>query len=252
MKSLLLCDNGELLSVLPLCQEYGLGIEMQAFYDPSRYEMDSSLVEMHLSHIGSVPLRAVHGCFGDLCPGSFDPLVRSTAKNRFELSYSAALQLGAEHLILHHGYVPHTSPPDGWLVRCSAFWKEFMLGKGDRVSIHIENLLEWEPTLICDVIDSIDNPLVDANLDIGHANCNSKVTAVQWIETLAERIGYVHLHDNNGKEDEHLTLGKGTVPLREVLSALDYYCPEAYWAIESHGTEIEQSIRWLVDNEVKI
>jgi sugar phosphate isomerase/epimerase len=252
MKSILLCDNGDLLNVLPLSEEYGLGIEMQAFYDPSLYEANSSLVEMHLSHIGNVSLRAVHGCFADLCPGSFDSLVRSTAKNRFELSYSAAMQLNATHLILHHGYVPHTSPASQWLARCSAFWKEFMIGKNNLVSIHIENLLEWEPNLISDLLDSIDNPAVDANLDIGHAYCNSKMTVIEWIQILAHRIGYVHLHDNNGKEDEHLAFGKGTIPLNEVLAGLEYYSPEACWAIESHGKEIEQSIIWLLENGMVI
>jgi sugar phosphate isomerase/epimerase len=252
MKKILLCDDGEILKVLPIAQKNKLGIEMQAFYNPLEYEKDNSLVLDHLSHIQNISLRAVHGCFGDLCPGSFDPLVRDVAKKRFELSYSAATQLNAEHLIFHHGYVPHTSPPERWIIRCTAFWKEFMCGKGNSIKIYIENVLEWDPKLLSDLIDAIGNQKVTANLDIGHAHCNSKTSVLEWIKTLNKRIGYTHLHDNNGKEDEHLTLGKGTIPLKEVLSALEYYSPDAYWAIESDINEMEQSLEWLDQSGVKI
>ncbi len=250
MKYLLLCDDGHLLKVLPLCAKYHLGLEMQAFYNPSLYENDPSPIEEHLRQIGGVSLRAVHGCFGDLCPGSFDPLVRETARNRFELSYRAAVQLNVQHLILHHGYVPHTSPTDRWLIRCTAFWKDFLQPKGHGIRIHIENMLELEPQLLADLIDSIGSTAVDANLDIGHAHCNSAKTVLDWIGVLGNRIGYVHLHDNNGKEDEHLTFGKGTIPLKEVFSALEQLAPEACWAIESDVNEIQQSIEWLQNNGI--
>ena len=62
---------------------------------------------------------------------------------------------------------------------------------------------------------------------------------------LGSRIGYVHLHDNQGKEDEHLGLGRGSIPMVETLHCLQECCPQAVWAIEAHELGIEQSIEWL-------
>jgi sugar phosphate isomerase/epimerase len=246
--NILLADDGHLIQAAAICIKLGLGIEVQSFYDPSLLDQEPDAVTNHLVALNQVELRASHGCFGDLCPGSFDPLVRSVARQRFEWSYDIARRLSARHLILHHGYVPHTSPPDRWLVRCSAFWKDFLADKSPDISIHIENMLEWEPGLLSDLIDAIDLPWVNANLDIGHVHCNSKVALCRWIDILGPRIGYVHLHDNHGQEDEHLGLGKGSIPLKETLDALEAAAPTALWCVEVDTECIEPSTQWLWTN----
>jgi sugar phosphate isomerase/epimerase len=68
---------------------------------------------------------------------------------------------------------------------------------------------------------------------------------LEWIEGLKDRIGYVHLHDNHGLEDEYLSLGEGNIPLIDVLNALRYYAPDAIWSLESGGKKMYQSIEWL-------
>jgi len=101
---------------------------------------------------------SVLGCFGDLCPGSFDALVRDVARRRVEQGHGVAVGLGASHLVLHHGYVPGTSPAASWVRRSSAFWREFLSGKAPGVSVHLENMLELDPELIADVVDAIGHP----------------------------------------------------------------------------------------------
>jgi sugar phosphate isomerase/epimerase len=247
MATMLICDDGNPGNAVPLCRKYGFGIEIQAFHDPALFEDEAAAIAKHLDLVGKIDLRAAHGCFGDLCPGSFDPMVRAVARDRFDLSYGIARKLGATHLILHHGYVPHTSPPGGWLRRCITFWKEFLADKDQGVHIHIENMLDWEPDLLADLIDGIGTRCVDANLDIGHVHCNAKRDIFSWILRLGKRIGYVHLHDNDGRDDEHLGLGEGTIPMKDVLASLAQTAPDALWAIESEGEGREQSIEWLIE-----
>src|SRR5574340_861568 len=248
MRQIFICDETNPAKAAVLCERYDLGIEIQAFYDPAYFDSTPDAVEQHLALLGNVPERSSHGCFGDLCAGSFDPLVREVARLRYQQSYDFARQLGAGHLVLHHGYVPHTSPPDRWLVRCSAFWKDFLQGKGPEIRIHLENLLELDAGLLAEVIDAIDSPLVDANLDLGHVACNSPTPLTDWIHRLGKRIGYLHLHDNHGERDEHLTPGKGSIPLREALELVSETAPDAIWAIESDIDEMEEAILWLKTN----
>lgn len=248
MRQIFICDETDPAKAAALCERYDLGIEIQSFYDPAYSESEPQAVEQHLALLANVPERSSHGCFGDLCPGSFDPLVRQVARLRYDQSYDFARRLKAGHLVLHHGYVQHTSPPDRWLIRCSAFWKDFLNGKGSDIHFHIENLLELDPGLLAEVIDAIDSPLVDVNLDIGHVACNSSTPLADWIRALSSRIGYFHLHDNHGEKDEHLTLGKGTIPLMEALELASELAPTAIWAIESDMDEMEESILWLKQN----
>ena len=58
-------------------------------------------------------------------------------------------------------------------------------------------------------------------LDIGHANIDAgKNRSFAFIDRFADRIGHVHVSDNNGRRDEHLPWGKGNAPLARIFKAL--------------------------------
>ena len=109
-------------------------------------------------------------------------------------------------------------------------------------------MLEWDPALLADLIDAIGRPWVDVNLDVGHVHCNSKAGMESWVRVLGRRIGYVHLHDNHGAEDEHLAFGKGTLPMRETLLMLEEASPSAPWCVEVNTECLEESLQWLERN----
>jgi len=119
------------------------------------------------------------------------------------------------------------------------------------IAIHIENMLEWDPGLLSDLVDAIACPWVDVNLDIGHIHCNANVGPNQWVRSLGRRIGYVHIHDNHGHEDEHLSLGRGTIPLKETLETLEAEAPAASWCVEVDTGCLEASTEWLWANGLR-
>ena len=43
------------------------------------------------------------------------------------------------------------------------------------------------------------------------------------IDTFSDRIANVHIHDNMGERDEHLTLGEGSIDFQHVISMLKGY-----------------------------
>jgi len=247
MRTLLLCDGGKVVETAQFCQTDQLGIEVQAFVRPVALE-DPEQLAYHQTHVAGIAPLAMHAPFGDLCPGSFDPMVREVARVRLEQAYQIAEYLEVEHLVMHHGYVPHTSARANWITRSAAFWQAFCADKQSTMQFHLENLLELEPTIIADVIAAIDLPNVTINLDIGHAHCNSTTPVLTWIEALGDRIGYVHLHDNHGETDEHLGFGQGTIPFDEVCHALNACAPNAVWAIEAEGDGIAASLHWLQEH----
>lgn len=246
MREIILCDDTDLLKVILLCQEYSLGIEVQSFYDPEYLEKEIDGLQKHIDAIKNVKSRSVHGPFADLCLGSSDKMIREVTRNRFEYAYDVAEKLKAKNLVLHHGYVPKTSYPAKWIKRSFTFFDDFFANKSKDIKIHLENVLEFDSDMLFELVEGLQSKNIDVCLDIGHAHCNSKISVVEWVKRLKDKIGYVHMHDNNGFEDEHLGLGMGNIPLDEVCEALEQYSPQAIWVIESKTDYIQKSIDWMM------
>ena len=165
------------LKLAGVCRQLGYGIEIQSFLEPEKVpDLQRAL--------GDLQPRSLHGPFGDLCAGSYDPMIREVTRHRFELACGFARGLDCPDIVLHHGYVPGTSSPQNWLRRCVAFWHDFLDGKEASVRYHVENVLEWDGGLLAEVIDTINDPRVDVCLDIGHCHCNSRESPQEWIEEI--------------------------------------------------------------------
>ena len=92
----------------------------------------------------------------------------------------------------------------------------FFLG---RTAQELESIVEGTELGIC--------------FDIGHANTMCQID--EMISTFGNRITNIHIHDNNGKRDEHLTIGEGSIDFRKVLSKLSFY--DQNYVIESKTFE---------------
>lgn len=247
MNSLFLyCTTDNIEQVLPLVKQHGLGIELSSFSHPPLLEHPDALVKQHQQWLeGFNGARSIHGAFFHLIPGAIDPLIRQATATRMRQAVGFAQAINARHLIFHHGYYARARFDAAWVARSAAFWRDILTLVPDCLTIHLENAHEISPDLQLALIDEVNDPRLGICLDIGHAHAFSQRTVTDWITTLGRRITYVHLHDNDGSGDQHLALGKGTIPLVDVLTALDTHAPQATWMIE---TEAASSLRWLADH----
>lgn len=245
MRFVLLCDASQPQKVASICHKTGLGVEIQSFSNPDYPSLHPDGVQLHQGLYKSVEPRALHGPFGDLSPGSCDALIRRVTRERFQFAYDHARNLGVEHVVLHHGYVPNTNTYGGWLRRSVEFWEDFLATKSSEVTFYLENLLEVDSKLIGDVLKKINHPNLKACLDLGHAFCHGKPPVHKWVEELGEFIGYVHFHDNLGDQDAHLSLGQGRLPLDQICYTLEQMAPDAIWALEVGPENLENSLFWL-------
>jgi sugar phosphate isomerase/epimerase len=71
--------------------------------------------------ITPIPLRGFHGPFSELVPASRDARIRQVSRDRFQRAYNLARVIGAQHLILHTGYIPKTYPRETWIDYSVAF-----------------------------------------------------------------------------------------------------------------------------------
>lgn len=69
------------------------------------------------------------------------------------------------------------------------------------------------------VVDNV--PGLKINLDISHAFMNGGMKFVEdFINYFERRIVHLHFSDSNGKEDEHLTIGRGKINYEEIVELL--------------------------------
>jgi sugar phosphate isomerase/epimerase len=69
--------------------------------------------------------------------------------------------------------------------------------------------------------------------DIGHANTMNQID--EMIDLLGDRIKNIHIHDNNGDNDDHMTIGDGSIDFGKVLKRLSKY--KGKYIIESRSLD---------------
>ena len=75
-----------------------------------------------------------------------------------------------------------------------------------------------DAAMLREIVDGIDSPGLGLAYDAGHANVTGRPVAV--VHDMGPRLWGVHLHDNDGTEDDHLLPGMGTLPFDDVAAAL--------------------------------
>jgi len=244
MKRILLCDWDNFKYVGSIARKNNVGIEFQSFCEPEILENPKQAILEHYAY-KDVVYKTMHGAFYGLRPGSLDPLVREVARKRVLQSLEVARELNIFDVVFHHGGREYTQ-------QSVEFWKSILEQTPERISLHLENTFEDTPEVIKRLVDRIKSPRLGICLDIGHAYAFSETSVSEWVVTLGSRISYVHIHDNNGKKDEHLAIGDGCIPIKRVLDALETHSKEALWALEQAlEDDLIRSFEWIRKNYLK-
>ncbi|MBP3801248.1 MAG: sugar phosphate isomerase/epimerase [Clostridia bacterium] len=252
MKEIRLCDDGNLETTSKLSIENNLGIEVQGFHDPYITNKDELLEQCKKVFKNIKGGKSLHAPFWDLNIGTKMKLLRQETMNMFNYIYDIAKELNCTEIVIHNGYIPGTYYQKAWIERAKKFWEEFFEKKDNSITMCIENQFEEDSQIMKEEIDLVNDPRLKICLDIGHANANSNMKVEDWITSLGDRIAYLHLHNNHGKQykagynnDEHFGLNNGNINIENVLNLLEQYCPNAIWNLEPHTQYLEESIEVL-------
>ena len=221
-----------------------LGLEIAeyctAWNMDERFPQTDSLVREKLN---GVDRRIFHAPFNELFPCAIDPRARELAAFRYRQALVLAESYGAEKIVIHGGYSPRLYYPCWYREESIAFWKSF-LAEAPGLPIALENVMEEEPEMLLDIIRGVDDPRLRLCLDVGHVNVYSHVPADIWLERCAPFISHFHIHNNDGRQDTHSALNRGSIDMRAFLSRAETLCPGATFTLEL--TETEPSLRILM------
>ena len=242
-------DWSHIDQVLPLAEKYQVGLEINEFASPENLDRGSELAESIGERVKGLPQVGVHGPFYELIPASCDPLIRQVVRQRFQRAGELAQLIGAQHLILHSGFIHKTYSAEQWLNNSIDFWVDFLANQPFEGMIHLENVYEDDFTnlkaLVAQVNQIINTRRLTVCLDLGHVHANSSHTLEEWMRGLGDHIRYVHVHNNDGILDDHWQLDRGKINMRQTLNMLTEHCPHAIWTVETLVDQIEPSLVWL-------
>ncbi len=111
----------------------------------------------------------------------------------------------------------------------------------------IENVPEPFPFLMKSVgdferfFDEVDLELKMV-LDIAHSNLRGETG--EFLRRFGDRIGHIHVSDNNGRMDEHLRLGEGSIDWEETMAAVKA-SPFNGWVVVESFKGVEESLQLL-------
>ncbi len=186
-----------------------------------------------------VPIDSIHGLFGpEYDPSSPDARTRRAAVDTYRREGDLAAELGGPMVVVH----PSPFAPGGDEIlpgerrrRVDPLRRsmEQLAAAGEKTGIVylFENNPDFawignDPIELAGWIRQLGSPHVRMCFDIGHANMTGSVA--DRLALGADVIGYMHVHDNDGRLDNHQLPGRGHVDwaaVRRTLRATSLKAP---------------------------
>ncbi|MGB9710565.1 MAG: sugar phosphate isomerase/epimerase family protein [Thermodesulfovibrio sp.] len=193
------------------------------------------------------PALSFHAPFMDLSPGAVDSKVREVTIERFNQVFDIAEILNPVSIVFHSGYEKwkYAFKVEVWLEASLKTWEK-ILPRAEQLNIKIaiENIFEEEPENLLMLMKELSSPYFGVCFDTGHFNLFSKKSIDEWLACLNDYIVELHLHDNNKKFDEHLSIGSGCFEFEKFFKLLKN--KNCIYTIEAHTPEeVFKSIKML-------
>ncbi len=211
---------------LDIAREYEVGLELQAFAYPDAFDGDwRDLVDEYRKALVDLPGElAMHGPFMDMATGSPDRLVRSAVQQRMEQSLEIGAMLSVRTLVFHANFIAtirNDRYRSDWTVRQVDFWGRLAeRAQSLGLTLALENMWEFDPYIIQEVLRQVDSPALMACLDVGHACLFSSIDLDTWLDVMAPFLIHTHLNNNLGQIDEHRAFDDGVIDYNAVLPKL--------------------------------
>ncbi len=195
----------------------------------------------------------LHGPFIDLNPGSPDPAVRRLTRRRLEQLLALVPVYQPRSVVCHanfdsrrYGYFKAE-----WVRNSLEFWSWLTDGVAKHgARLMLENVFEDGPEDIEILFENLDPRKVGFCLDTGHVAAFGKSDLADWLDRLGPHLGQLHLHDNFGRQDDHLAIGTGTIEFYKLFKFLEKSTnPPPIITLEPHEEKyLWPSLKYLAQN----
>lgn len=157
-------------------------------------------------------------------------------------------------LVLHLGF-PSTEPSDNLRGSVSRSLEEIgEAAEAANVALALEvipNALSMAPRLVQWLEEDLEIKGAGICMDVGHAHLVGEV--VDTIETCSGHIVTTHLHDNQGKRDDHLIPGAGTIDWEATMLAFQKVGYDGAWILElAPSADVQATLRDAAQSRARL
>ena len=197
--------------------------------------LDDTRLTLHSLH-APIARDYVKGSWKDgLTLAAADESQRKAAVEETLATLDVAAAVRYSTLVLHGGVPePHGGAADNHLaslVRSLEELSPVAQRYGIRLAVEVIPNALSTPSALVDLIESdIDADNLGICMDVGHARLMGDV--IDAIETCSGHLITTHLHDNRGRNDDHLVPGKGVIDWDATLLALQKIGYDEVWMLE--------------------
>ena len=170
---------------------------------------------------------SIHAPISDINLASLNERIREDSILEILTTAESAANLNIELITVHPGLTSMAVP---YMEEKAVEKAKRSLSSIDRISseygvrIAVENMPSF-PFMLGHTAEEMNELIGNTNLgfclDIGHANTTGQTE--ELIKAFKDRLLNVHIHDNNGEMDEHLTLGEGNIDFKKIIGCLKGY-----------------------------
>lgn len=218
------------------CRKDDFGAEFSAFTHSDSYwkELSEEVVPQC-----TAPMT-FHGPYvGIEATAPLDSEMHAWVMESYRRVFALAAKYGVRHVVFHYSqlhFAPETIPE---AQKNARFVMKQLNEEAHRTGVHfvIENLCRHpkEGTHLFTNEEYFrlfeEMPDAEALIDIGHANVNG-LDVEKFLALYGRRVRGFHVHNNNGKEDQHLDYHHGTADIRSIMQWAGKYTNDADIVIE--------------------
>jgi len=110
---------------------------------------------------------------------------------------------------------------EAWAEVALQTWRELAeTASKSNCMLMLENTYENSPDAHEIILSGLQSDTTGFCLDVGHLMSFAKTPWQDWLPRMSPWLGQLHLHDNNGLQDQHLAPGRGDFNFTELFQFL--------------------------------
>jgi sugar phosphate isomerase/epimerase len=186
----------------------------------------------------------VHSVANGVNVASTNSGIRKESLNQIKEAIEFTYDVGSDLLTIHPGWKDlygHRYPDEAYALAVEGHCELAKFAADYGVRIGIENMPAFwlafcvNPGEAQAMIQAVNQENTGLTLDVGHANLLGAEAIEEFITTINDKIFLIHIHDNEGKRDQHLVIGEGTIDFPQLFSLLMQGNIKVPCSLESHS-----------------
>jgi len=165
----------------------------------------------------------LHAPFHDLIPGGFDPRIIELSREKLHRAFALTRVFKPKSIVCHLGFEEnkHEANIERWLETSVATWTDLIrIAESAGTRVMFENTYETHPFAHKKLFNALGSKNIGFCLDTGHLLAFAGTGWQPWLAELEPWLGQLHLHDNDGKGDDHIAVDEGVFDFHALFQHL--------------------------------